>query len=41
MIMMRWFIAKPVERALYMSAFGVPIEVAGMVLSAFAIRGVA
>jgi chlorophyll synthase len=41
MAMMRWFIAKPVERALYMSAFGVPIEVAGMMVSAFAVRGIA
>lgn len=41
MAFMRWFIAKPVERALYMSAFGVPIEVAGMMVSAFAVRGIA
>ncbi len=41
MVMMRWFVAKPVERALYMSAFGVPIEVAGMMVAAFAVRGIA
>jgi chlorophyll synthase len=36
----RWFTAKPVERALYMSAFGVPFSVAGMMVAAFALRGV-
>ena len=36
----RWFTEKPVERALYMSAFGVPFSVAGMMVSAFALRGV-
>ena len=41
LFIMRWFLAKPVERALYMSAFGVPIEVAGMMLSAVAVRGIA
>ena len=38
-VMMRWFIAKPIERALYYSGFGVPLFVAGMMVSAFALRG--
>jgi chlorophyll synthase len=38
-VLMRWFIAKPVERALYYSGFGVPLFVAGMMVSAFALRG--
>ena len=29
---------KPVERALYYSGFGVPLFVAGMMVSAFALR---
>ncbi len=40
-VLMRWFIAKPVERALYYSGFGVPLFVAGMMVSAFALRGMA
>ena len=40
-VMMHRFTAKPVERALWMSALGVPLEVAGMMISAFAIRGMA
>ena len=39
--MMVWFVAKPVERALYYSGFGVPLFVAGMMVSAFALRGMA
>jgi chlorophyll synthase len=35
---MLWFIARPVERALYYSGFGVPLFVAGMMVSAFALR---
>ena len=38
-VLMRWFIAKPIERALYYSGFGVPLFVAGMMVSAFALRG--
>lgn len=38
-VLMAWFIAKPVERALYYSGFGVPLFVAGMMVSAFALRG--
>ena len=37
--MMVWFVAKPIERALYYSGFGVPLFVAGMMVSAFALRG--
>jgi chlorophyll/bacteriochlorophyll a synthase len=39
--MMVWFVAKPVERALYYSGFGVPLFVAGMMVSAFALRSMA
>jgi chlorophyll/bacteriochlorophyll a synthase len=37
-VLMRWFLLKPVERALYYSGFGVPLYVAGMMVSAFALR---
>ena len=37
--MMSWFVAKPTERALMYSGFGVPLFVAGMMVSAFALRG--
>jgi chlorophyll synthase len=37
-VLMVWFIARPVERALYYSGFGVPLFVAGMMVSAFALR---
>jgi chlorophyll/bacteriochlorophyll a synthase len=40
-VLMRWFIARPVERALHYSGFGVPLFVAGMMVSAFAVRGTA
>jgi chlorophyll/bacteriochlorophyll a synthase len=36
--LMWWFIRKPVERALYLSAFGVPFYVSGMMVAAFAVR---
>jgi chlorophyll/bacteriochlorophyll a synthase len=39
--MMRRFVAAPVERALWYSGFGVPLFVAGMMVSAFALRGLA
>ena len=39
LVMMVWFTDKPVERALYYSGFGVPLFVAGMMVSAFAVRG--
>ncbi len=38
-VLMRWFLQKPIERALYYSGFGVPVFVAGMMVSAFALRG--
>ena len=37
-VLMAWFMAKPVERALFYSGFGVPLFVAGMMVSAFALR---
>ncbi|MEO1711123.1 MAG: bacteriochlorophyll/chlorophyll a synthase, partial [Pseudomonadota bacterium] len=36
--MMRRFLARPVERALWYSASGVPVFVAGMMVAAFAVR---
>jgi chlorophyll synthase len=39
-VLMAWFIAQPVARALYYSGFGVPLFVAGMMVSAFGLRGV-
>lgn len=36
--LMRWFALRPVERALFYSGFGVPLYVAGMMVSAFALR---
>jgi chlorophyll synthase len=38
-VMMRRFLARPVERALWFSGFGVPLYVSGMMVSAFALRG--
>jgi chlorophyll synthase len=35
---MKIFLSKPLEKALFYSAFGVPIFVSGMMLSAFALR---
>jgi chlorophyll synthase len=40
LLMMRWFVARPVERALHYSGFGVPILVSGMMVAAWALRGV-
>jgi chlorophyll synthase len=37
-VMMRWFLQQPVQRALFYSGFGVPIYVSGMMVSAFALR---
>jgi chlorophyll/bacteriochlorophyll a synthase len=37
-VLMRWFLQLPSERALYYSGFGVPIYVSGMMVSAFALR---
>jgi chlorophyll synthase len=39
LIMMRRFLASVTERALWYSVFGVPLFVAGMMVSAFALRG--
>ncbi len=36
--LMQWFVAAPVERALRLSAFGVPLLVTGMMIAAFALR---
>ena len=38
-VMMRRFLADPTARALWYSGFGVPLFVAGMMVSAFALRG--
>ena len=40
LMMMRRFLADPVGRALWYSGFGVPLFVSGMMVSAFAVRGV-
>jgi chlorophyll synthase len=37
-VLMRWFVAAPTPRALPYSGFGVPLFVAGMMVSAFALR---
>jgi len=39
LILMRWFMRAPSERAIYYSGFGIPIFVCGMMMSAFALRG--
>jgi chlorophyll synthase len=38
---MAWFMRQPVQRALFYSGFGVPLFVAGMMVSAFALRSAA
>jgi chlorophyll synthase len=40
LVMMRRFLAEPVGRALWYSGFGVPLYVSGMMVSAFAVRGI-
>jgi chlorophyll synthase len=37
--LMQRFVASPAERALQLSAFGVPLLVTGMMVAAFALRG--
>jgi chlorophyll synthase len=37
-VMMVWFCADPLKRALFYSGFGVPLYVSGMLVSAFALR---
>jgi chlorophyll synthase len=39
-LMMRRFLQQPTERAIWYSGFGVPLFVLGMMVSAFALRGV-
>ena len=39
LLMMDYFMASVRERALWYSGFGVPVFVAGMMVSAFAVRG--
>ena len=41
LVMMKRFLADPVQRALWYSGFGVPLYVSGMMVSAFALRGLA
>ncbi len=36
--LMQYFVANPIERALKLSAFGVPLLVTGMMVAAFALR---
>ncbi len=40
-VLMRRFVAQPVQQALFYSGFGVPLFVSGMMVSAFALRGLA
>jgi chlorophyll/bacteriochlorophyll a synthase len=40
-VLMVWFTRQPVQRALFYSGFGVPLFVAGMMVSAFALRAAA
>jgi chlorophyll/bacteriochlorophyll a synthase len=39
LVLMKYFLASPTERALLYSGFGVPLFVAGMMVSAYALRG--
>jgi chlorophyll synthase len=38
-VLMRRLIAAPIQQALFYSGFGVPLYVSGMMVSAFALRG--
>ena len=40
-VLMTWFTRRPAQRALFYSGFGVPLFVAGMMVSAFALRSAA
>ena len=40
LVMMKRFLADPMTKALWYSGFGVPLYVLGMLVSAFAVRGV-
>ena len=37
--LMTWFLARPIERAIWLSAFGVTLYVLGMLASAIGVRG--
>ena len=39
-LLMRTFLSKPLEKAIFYSAFGVPVFVSGMMISAFALRSI-
>ena len=39
-LFMRTFLSKPLEKAIFYSAFGVPVFVSGMMISAFALRSI-
>jgi chlorophyll synthase len=39
LLMMKRFVAQPLERAIWYSGAGVPLYVSGMLISAFALRG--
>lgn len=41
LMLMKWFLQAPIERALFYSGFGVPLFVSGMMVSAFAARTLA
>jgi len=38
-ILLKDFLRRPIEKALFYSGFGVPVLVAGMMVSAFAVTG--
>ena len=38
LVLMKFFISKPIERAIFYSGFGVPLFVSGMMVAAFGIR---
>jgi chlorophyll synthase len=38
--LMRIFLSKPLEKAIFYSAFGVPVFVSGMMIAAFALRSI-
>jgi hypothetical protein len=39
LMLMRRFLVAPIERALFYSGVGIPLYVSGMMVSAFALRG--
>jgi chlorophyll synthase len=41
LLMMKYFLGDPVKRALFLSGFGVPLFVSGMMISAFAVGRIA